>query len=472
MNKIYKTIRNAALVAAVAAAGTAVANAYTAEDLCGKVVGQVFTQNRWTGTGLPSLSCDGEFTKSGNYLVLNKFSNLKNVKFELINNGTQLRMVKGSYASVDGPNITLRAVEPAYEDNVSDLVGVDLYDFKWTSSKDIVGTITPVENGFGALKVSFGNDAENMLIQLRKYSNWMAGNEGQYSNGSEDYNTTYETIDFYIYEPSTVMKSTTTDGTKETKVQVFKQGTSETGSVPFYIRNWFQYRTSGIGYASSINNSGVGTPSTSSNTSGLYVEYNNLGAVKGTLNYDNNTFTIPAQKVSSTSKINAMTLKPYWYNNLGISYYIGAFTLNNSYVGIRILAKDAGLNSITGKFTSGLRHLNDSRWHPDCGGDLRTVTGLYMTFDPWIIYDMSVYQNSSDLGTITSAYSSVIDNTEDITFNAAITDVSIAHNPETDYTEELDPATGQTVKKDSTESRSEWATLSIQTKWIMSTFTA
>lgn len=86
-------------------------------------------------------------------------------------------------------------------------------------------------------------------------------------------------------------------------------------------------------------------------------------------------------------------------------------------------------------------------WHKNCGGDLATVKMLNMTFSPWKIYADFEPEASQFAGVWADAQSSVINAIEDQTFDAAISSVSIAHDPTQDVTNEFDPELGTVVKK-------------------------
>ena len=230
MNKIYLKIRNAALVAAVAAAGTSVADAYTAEDLCGKIVGQVFFQNGTLGSGLPSANNDGEFTKQGNYLVLSRFRDSKDVKFELVN-GTKLRLVKGSYQNIDD-NAYTQIKTARLNSTYDSYYGETYYCFDLTSSSNWEGTISEVGDGLGTLKVTFQGNASSNLLQFRGQSSWGVNLETMNDNLH-----TYDKVEFFIYPYNATMTTTDGDGNTYTTNLMVATTTPENNKSQILIRN-------------------------------------------------------------------------------------------------------------------------------------------------------------------------------------------------------------------------------------------
>ena len=168
-------------------------------------------------------------------------------------------------------------------------------------------------------------------------------------------------------------------------------------------------------------------------------EYNEFGGVWGTLDYNTGTLTIDDQGVSAFA-IMGLEFQdyPYW---LDWKYY----NPGNLFLCQTCDSYGNNATAVTGTFVETLEHTGNTYWHKNCGGDLKTVYKTGFSMSPWRVF--KDFDQASYRGVLTSGTATSMSIEEDQTFDAAISSVTIAHDPANDYTEELDPVSGQMVKK-------------------------
>lgn len=343
----------------IAAAGFT-ASALTQDELCGKIVGQVFYGNTLHDAkkSVPVFNTYGVFTPvegTTNKVRLSVFRKALNVEFEIV--GDNLKLVPNQTCTLTtGGNVKIVPADQlyAYSYGSYDVTFKELPNVTYLSA-------TTNRWSDGTINIRFGGTKTGYCLQFQRY---FSRPNNANANVLNDYIQTYENIDLFIYDSNNTMSYYDKIGQENREIPLYVSQSTSDDITTFKIRNFAGY---GFNYYYQNN-----TPSN-------FTHMND--GVSMYLDGKTNEVSIPVTAIGGA-------VQPYCATSgyLSTQYgYLYAYYTQHYYGG-GIVLQQTGNTPVSGTFEPLAGEHTDGMWDAKCGGTLNTMVKGDIKLGRWMTY--------------------------------------------------------------------------------------